>query len=392
MSNSVPFLNLGLIHHPYKDEFKEVFSQALETGRFIGGPMVEGFEADFAEFCNTKHCVGLSSGTDAVRFALIASGVKKNDIVITVPNTFIATTEAISQANAEIAFVDIDEQTYNMSPAKLKEYLENKCELKNGKTINKENGKTVSAVVPVHLYGQVANMDEIMEIAEEYNLIVVEDACQAHGAKYFSKKHDKWLTAGSIGNAAAFSFYPGKNLGAFGEGGAVTTNDEKIANYIKKIRDHGQARKYIHDIEGYNGRLDAIQAGVLKIKLSHLADWNEQRFSAAKKYTELLSSNDKITTPHVPETSKPVFHLYIIRINNRDKLQSFLGDKNIGSGLHYPIPLHLQEAYANLGYNKGDFPITEKIADEILSLAMFPGLTDEQVQNVVNGIEEFLNQ
>jgi len=293
--------------------------------------------------------------------------------------------------------VDIDEQTYNLSPIELKEYLETKCEIKKGKTYHKATNNIVSAVVPVHLYGQIADMDAICDIAEDYHLIVVEDACQAHGAKYYSKKQGKWLVAGSIGKAAAFSFYPGKNLGAFGEGGAVTTNDNKVADTIKKLRDHGQSKKYHHEFEGYNGRLDAIQAGILTIKLAQLGKWNKERLSIAQRYSKRLSKlsacsnhiTNQISTPFVPQTSDPVFHLYVIRVAKRDKLQQFLSDNNISSGLHYPIPLHLQKAYNKLGYKKGDLPITEKVAGEILSLAIFPGLTDQQLDHVVNTIEEF---
>ena len=391
MSNNIPFLNLNLTHHQFKDEFKAVFADALETGRFIGGPNVEGFENDFAEFCDTTHCVGVSSGTDALRFALIAAGVKKDDTVITVPNTFIATTESITQAGAAIAFVDIDEQTYNLSPEKLKEYLETECAFdpETQKTVNNKTGKPVTAVVPVHLYGQCADMDPILELAGKYNLIVIEDACQAHGAEYFSKKDNCWKKAGSMGIAAAFSFYPGKNLGAFGEGGAATTNDPEIDKKIRMLRDHGQAKKYLHDMEGYNGRLDAIQAGVLRIKLAHLREWNEQRLQAAHSYTRLFSEVDGVMAPVVPEGSKPVFHLYILRVQNREELQKHLSENTIGTGLHYPIPLHLQDAYTQLGYQKGDFPVTEKVSDEILSLPMFPGLTDEQIQTVVKGICDF---
>ncbi len=387
MSN-IPFLNLNLTHHPLKNEFQAVFNQALETGYFIGGPMVEGFENEFAEFCGVKHCIGLSSGTDAVRFALMAAGVNKDEAVITVPNTFIATTEAITQAGADIIFVDIDEKTYNISPDKLEKYLETNCIINNNKTIIKHNGKVISAIVPVHLYGQTADMDTILEIARKYHLIVVEDACQAHGAEYFSNKENKWKKAGSMGKTAAFSFYPGKNLGAFGEGGAVTTNDEEVANSIRMLRDHGQSKKYIHAREGYNGRLDAIQAGILKIKLVHLLKWNKLRLECAQYYSKLLSDNDNIITPFQPEYTKPVCHLYIVRVQNREQLQQFLSDNGIGTGLHYPIPLHLQDAYKHLGYKKGDFPVTEKLSLEILSLPMFPGLTNEQVENVVRLINK----
>src|SRR5215472_757927 len=241
--------------------------------------MVEGFERDFAAFCGTQHCVGVGSGTDALRFALMAAGVPKDSIVVTVPNTFIATTEAITQAGARPDFVDIDERTYNMDPEKLREYLEKQCVYNpaSGELINRRLGLRVSAIVPVHLYGQPADMDPLLELADRYNIIVVEDACQAHGAEYFSRREQRWRKAGSMGRAAAFSFYPGKNLGACGEAGAATTNDGSIAQKIKMLRDHGQTRKYHHEIEGYNGRLDAIQAGILRVKLRFLSEWNWKR-------------------------------------------------------------------------------------------------------------------
>jgi dTDP-4-amino-4,6-dideoxygalactose transaminase len=260
--NSIPFLDLITPHVELEQELTAVFLKALRTGGFIGGPMVEDFEKAFATFCDASYSVAVSSGTDALRFALVAAGVKHGDVVVTVPHTFIATTEAISQAGALPEFVDIDEQTYNMDPAKLAAYLEQQCTVDGGgKLISRRSGHPVTAVVPVHLYGQMADMDPILELAERYGLIVIEDACQAHGAQYFSRKHNRWMKAGSIGRAAAFSFYPGKNLGACGEAGAATTNDAAIAKTMKMLRDHGQASKYYHDIEGYNGRLDAVQAG-----------------------------------------------------------------------------------------------------------------------------------
>ena len=262
-ANKIPFLDLVTPHAELKDELCEVFSTALETAGFIGGPMVQGFEQDFAQFCEAAHCVGVGSGTDALRFALIAVGVGAGDAVITVPNTFIATSEAISQAGARPVFVDIDEATYNMDPERLRGYLETQCDCdpKTGVLSDRKTGSRVTAVIPVHLYGQMADMDAILELAEKYNLIVIEDACQAHGAEYFSRKQNRWCKAGSMGVAAAFSFYPGKNLGACGEAGAVTTNDAELAQKIRMLRDHGQAQKYYHDMEGYNGRLDSIQAG-----------------------------------------------------------------------------------------------------------------------------------
>jgi dTDP-4-amino-4,6-dideoxygalactose transaminase len=379
---NVPFLDLITPHRELKDELLSVCSQAFDTAGFIGGSMVSSFENEFAQYCGTKYCVAVNSGTDALRFAYFAAGIQPGDLVLTVPNTFIATSEAISQTGATPVFIDIDEKTYNLDVNKMRDYLENKCVFKDGKTIDKVRNRPVTAVVPVHLYGQCADMDSIQEIANQYNLIVFEDACQAHGARYFSKKDNKWKIAGSMGIAAAFSFYPGKNLGACGEGGAVTTNDEKIAQHVRQLRDHGQAQKYYHDIEGYNGRLDAIQCGLLSIKLKKLPIWTEQRQSAAAYYNELLKEIIGIVTPFEHQWSKAVYHLYVIRTKNREALQKKLADAGVSTGLHYPVPLHLQKAYADAGYKKGDFSVTEEAAGEILSLPMFPGLTREQQQYV----------
>jgi dTDP-4-amino-4,6-dideoxygalactose transaminase len=352
--------------------------------------MVEEFEKAFAAFCDVRSSVAVSSGTDALRFALMASGVKPGDVVVTVPHTFIATTEAISQAGALPEFVDIDEQTYNMDPAKLGEYLEKQCTVNDaGALVSSRSGRPVSAVVPVHLYGQMADMDPILELAERYRLVVIEDACQAQGAEYFSRKHNRWMKAGSMGRAAAFSFYPGKNLGACGEAGAATTNDAAVAKTMKMLRDHGQVTKYYHDVEGYNGRLDAIQAGLLHAKLPHLAKWNAQRRELAAAYNRFLKSVDgAVVLPYEPLRSRAVYHLYVVRTADREGLMDHLKKVGIGTGIHYPIPLHLQKAYAAMNYRKGDFPMTEKAAAEIVSLPMFPQLTAEQQARVV---EEILN-
>jgi len=387
----IPFVDLVTLHKELQDELVPVFRTALETAGFIGGPMVEQFETNFASFCDARHCVGVSSGTDALRFALMAAGVQSGEVAITVPNTFIATTEAISQAGARPAFVDIDERTYNMDPLKLQEFLETECSLdrETGRPFHRGLQKTISAVVPVHLYGQMADMDPILGLARRYNLIVVEDACQAHGAEYFSAKENRWHKAGSMGHAAAFSFYPGKNLGACGEGGAVTTNDAEIARKVRMLRDHGQSKKYYHDIEGYNGRLDSIQAGILTVKLRHLAEWNRKRQEAARRYNELLSSVDRVIAPYEPESSRAVYHLYVIRVQDRAGLQKHLTDARIGTGIHYPVPLHLQGAYAQYGYRIGGFAVTEAVAAEIVSLPMYPQLQSEQQSQIVQKTTEF---
>ena len=393
MPNSIPFLDLVTPHVELEQELTEVFHKALRTAGFIGGPMVEEFEKAFATFCDTSHSVAISSGTDALRFALMASGVKSGDVVVTVPHTFIATTEAISQAGALPEFVDIDEQTYNMDPAKLAEYLKNQCTVDGaGRLLSRRSGRPVTAVVPVHLYGQMADMDPILELAERYHLVVIEDACQAHGAEYFSRKHDRWMKAGSMGRAAAFSFYPGKNLGACGEAGAATTNDAGIAKTMKMLRDHGQATKYYHDVEGYNGRLDSIQAGLLHVKLAHLAKWNAQRREHAARYQKTLKSVDgALVPPFEPAWSRAVYHLYVIRTADREGLMNHLKQAGIGTGIHYPIPLHLQKAYVSMNYRRGDFPVTEQAAAEIVSLPMYPTLGRAEQECVVEKVLEYLS-
>ncbi len=393
-TKGIPFLDLVAPHTELQEELFGVFRTALETAGFIGGVMVQGFEQDFAKYCDAQHCIGVGNGTDALRFAFIAAGIGQGDIVITIPNTFIATTEAISQAGARPVFVDIDERTYNMDARKLREYIEVECEidLATGKLVDRKTRSRVAGIVPVHLYGQMADMDAILEIAEQYSLIVVEDACQAHGAAYFSKKENRWRKAGSMGKAAAFSFYPGKNLGACGEGGAVTTNDADLAKKVRMIRDHGQSQKYYHEMEGYNGRLDSIQAGILQIKLKHLPQWTALRREAASRYRKLFAAADAtITLPYEPSWTKSVYHLFVVRVENRDEFMKHLASVDIGTGIHYPIPLHLQNAYKSLGYRRGDFPVTERVSAEIVSLPMFPQLLEEQQRRVVSEVVNFVS-
>jgi dTDP-4-amino-4,6-dideoxygalactose transaminase len=395
MSNTeqIPFLDLVTLHKELEEELLSTLRDTLRTAGFVGGPNVEEFEREFARFCDASHCVGVASGTDAVRFALTAAGVKPGDVVVTVPHTFIATTEAISQAGARPDFVDIDERTYCIDPRKLEEYLERHCSVdaKTGKLINRKLQAPVTAVVPVHIYGQMADMDPILDLARKYNLVVVEDACQAHGAEYHSKTANTWRKAGSLGHAAAFSFYPGKNLGACGEAGAVTTNNEAMARTMRILRDHGQAQKYYHQIEGYNGRLDALQAGFLTIKLRHLADWNRKRLEAAKHYDQAFAAVDGVVAPFCPDSARSVYHLYVIRLRERDALQKRLAKSGIGTGIHYPVPLHLQEAYRDLQYPTGSFPICERVASEILSLPMYPQIRTDQIQRVVGEVAAFLS-
>jgi dTDP-4-amino-4,6-dideoxygalactose transaminase len=385
----IPFLDLVTVHRELRDELAGVFTRVMDTAAFVGGPMVQEFEQAFAAVCGSPFCVGMANGTDALRLALIAAGVKPGETVVTVPFTFIATTEAISQVGARPDFVDVDERTYTMDPERLRNYLETECrrEGRTGRVVSRRTGGVVSAVIPVHLYGQMADMDPILDLAEEYRLTVIEDACQAHGAEYFSRRAERWRTAGSMGRIGVFSFYPGKNLGACGEAGAVITHDEGLARHCRMLRDHGQSMKYVHDIEGYNGRLDAIQAGFLRVKLRHLTKWNDERRERAREYDELFEgTSEMVTVPHVPAWSRPVYHLYVVRVGNRDQLQKDLGSAEIGSGIHYPIPLHLAKAYEGLGWRSGDFPVAETAARHVLSLPMFPGLSPAQQRRVVTEV------
>ena len=385
----IPFLDLKVQYKQIEQEVMPMITRAMANGAFVGGEQVSFFETEFASFCNSSYCVGVNSGTDALRFALMAIGVDPGDEVITVPNTFIATTEAISQVGAKPVFVDIYPDTCNMDTAKLSEFLEQKCfpDESTGQSINRLTKRPVRAIIPVHLYGQPADMGPILEIAQKNGIAVIEDACQAHGANYdISRK------AGSMGAVGCFSFYPGKNLGAFGEGGAIITQDETVAQKIRMIRDHGQHKKYFHDLEGYNGRLDAIQAGVLRIKLKRLGHWNKLRRQNAAYYHDLLFEIPSVTLLTEAEFAESVYHLYVILVDDRDGLQKYLDSKGIATGLHYPLPLHLQKAYSDLGYKKGDFPITENIAGRLLSLPMFPELSQNQIQYVVQSIKEYINR
>jgi dTDP-4-amino-4,6-dideoxygalactose transaminase len=386
---AIPFVDLVALHQEIRSELIEVFETTLDTAGFVGGPAVEKFEREFAAYCDAKYCVGVNSGTDALRFALTAAGVRPGDIVITVPHTFIATTEAISQAGAQPEFVDIEARTYSMDPEELRRYLETQCDFdsRTGQCIHRASRKPVTAVVPVHLYGLSADMDPILALAKRYNLLVIEDACQAHGAEYFSAKENRWRKIGSMGTAAAFSFYPGKNLGACGEGGAITTNDQEIARKSRMLREHGQSTKYYHDMEGYNGRLDSLQAGILSVKLKHLTEWNRLRHEAAKRYDALFNAcTDQVILPDEPKWGKAVYHLYVARFSNRDEVQKYLSSQNIGTGIHYPVPLHLQVAYQSRGFKKGDYPVTEKAAASILSLPMFPQLEAEHQARVAQAV------
>ena len=364
----VPFLDLKSQYETMKDEIHTAINQVIDKTAFAGGPFVEQFEKEFARFCNCAHAVGVGSGTDALWLPLLALGVGIGDEVITVPSTFIATAEAISFCGATPVFVDIEERTYNMNPRLLESAITQKTK----------------AIIPVHLFGQPVDMDPIMEIARKHNLYVIEDACQAHGSEYKGNK------AGSMGDAAAFSFYPGKNLGAYGEGGAVVTNNAEMAKTMKMFRDHGQSQKYYHGIIGWNARLDGLQGSILSAKLRHLDRWNDARRNHAHTYTKLLSGADGVITPYEADYAKHVYHIYAIRVNDRDMLISRLAERDIFCGIHYPVPVHLQQAYSSLGLGKGSFPIAEKCAEEFVSLPMFAELTGEQVEYVAQTIKELL--
>jgi len=387
----IPFVDLVTPHVELEEELVGVARSVLRSGAFAGGPIVEEFERDFAKFCGAKYCIGVSNGTDALRFALMAAGIQPGDGVITVANTFVATVEAIVQVGATPYFIDIDPRTFNMSVEALRQFLEVDCDRceRTGLPLHRASRRRISTILPVHLYGQMADMDPIMKLADQYGLIVIEDSCQAHGAEYRFGKEGSSKRAGSIGNAAAFSFYPTKNLGACGEAGAVTTNDENLAKKIRMIREHGQGKKYHHLVEGYNGRMDAMQAGFLKIKLRSMEKWNAQRRSAAENYNRLFADADWITTPYEPDWSRAVYHLYVIQVADRDTQQKYLADRKIATALHYPIPLHLQPAYLHFGYREGDLPVTEECTRKILSLPMFPELRREQQEQVVETLLQF---
>ncbi len=375
-SINVPFIDLRRQHAPIRKELTDCFTAAVDTGCFVGSSSVCDFESEFSSYIGTEFCVGVSNGTEALRFALLAAGIGAGNRVITVPNTFIATIEAILQTGAEVEFVDIDPETCLMDVNKLSEHL--KKRFAKGRRQDRP-----SAVVPVHLYGQCANMDSINELAAEYDLRVIEDAAQAHGATYKGRK------AGSFGVAAGFSFYPSKNLGACGEAGAVTTDDPVVAEKIKMLRDHGQKEKYRHVIEGYNGRLDSIQAAVLRVKLKRLDSWNERRREIASAYNEGLKGVKGITPVKIIPDNVSCYHLYVVRVEERDALQTKLNDRGITTGLHYPVPVHLQPWCFSFAAGEGSFPVAEKAANEVLSLPMFPELTEDETNYVIETLKEY---
>lgn len=372
----VPFLDLKTQYLSIKDEVDSAIQKVLDNTAFILGPSVENFEKDFAAAQQVKYCIGTSSGTDANHLVLWGLGVGSGDEVIIPANTFIATAWGATLCGATPVFVDCHPESYNIDPTKVEEKITSKTK----------------AIVAVHLYGQSADLDPLKEIAKKHNLILVEDAAQAHLAEYKGKP------IGGLTAAASFSYYPGKNLGAFGEGGAVTTNDEELFKKVKKLREHGQSQKYYHDSYGHNYRMEGIQGAVLGVKLKHLNKWTDARRSVAAKYNQGLKGLDAVITPKEMSYAKHVYHLYVIQLNAgsldksnqlRDKLKDYLTEQGVSVGLHYPIPLHVQKCFEGLGYKKGDFPNSERIAEAGLSLPMFPEMTDEQINYVIAQIKSF---
>jgi len=367
--NKIPLVDLKAQYNSMKGEIDAAINLTLDSSSFIRGEALKNFEKEFASYCNSRHCIGVSSGTSALSIALRAAGIKKGDEVITSPHTFIATAEAAAELNAKVRFADIDGETYTIDPHKIKE----------------EISKKTKAIIPVHLYGQPADMSHINEIAEENNLVVIEDCAQAHGAEYKGKK----VPVNKIG---CFSFYPSKNLGAYGDAGAIITNDDAIKEKAEMLVNHGRRKeeKYTHEIIGFNNGLDTLQASILRAKLKHLDEWISKRRDNAKLYNDLLG--DEVVVPKEAEYSKHVYHLYVVRVKNRDKLMSFLKEKRISTGIHYPLPLHLQPALQSLDYKKRSFPITETISKEVLSLPMFPELNREYIEYISGEVKKFLSE
>lgn len=361
----IPFVDLHLLHHEIEDQLHEVFSRVLSNSTFVLGPEVEQFEQDFAAYCGTEHCVAVNTGTAALHLVLAALGVGPGDEVITVPHTFIATAEAISAVGATPVFVDIDPVSFCMDPNPIESAITARTR----------------AIIPVHLYGQMADMDAICAIAVKHQIPVIEDACQAHGAEYRGQK------AGSIGLAGCFSFYPGKNLGACGEGGAVTTNDTQLARRLQLWRDHGSSKKYEHQFAGHNMRMEGLQGGILAVKLKYLDRWNDQRREIARHYATAMAGI-QLSLPKEMDYARHVYHLFVVQSEDRDGLRRQLAEAGVQSGLHYPIPLHLQQAYFHLGYRKGDFPVTERVKDRILSLPIYPGMSTAAVDWMAAELQE----
>ncbi len=363
MNNSIPLVDLRAQYEPLKGEIQAAWNEALSSMRLFLGPNVQAFEKNFAAYCDVADAIGASDGTTALHLALRVCGIGPGDEVITVSHTFIATAEAILLAGAQPVFVDIHPDTYTMDVSKIESAITERTR----------------AILPVHLYGQCADMDPILEIAKRRGLFVIEDACQAHGATYKGRK------AGSMGTLGAFSFYFSKNLGGYGEGGMVTTSDLALAHKVRMMRDHGSEKRYYHEMLGWNGRLDELQAAALRIKLPHLDEWNQKRLQVAEFYNEKLSKIGLIT-PQTGAGNCHVYHLYVVRYADREKLRAYLNEQNIGTGIHYPVPVHLQQAFAEFGFVRGSLPVTERVVDEILSLPIYPDLTMDQAARVVDEV------
>ncbi|MFL6231269.1 MAG: DegT/DnrJ/EryC1/StrS family aminotransferase [Pyrinomonadaceae bacterium] len=364
---NVPFLDLKAPYAELKEEFDAAFQRTAESGWFITGHEVEAFESEFAAVCGARHCVGVANGLDALHLILRALGIGAGDEVIVPSNTYIATWLAVTYAGATPVAVEPDDRTYNLDPARLEEAVTPRTK----------------AIMPVHLYGQPADMDAIREVAAPYGLKVIEDAAQAHGARY------KGRPAGSLGDAAGFSFYPGKNLGAMGDGGAVTTDDDALADRLRVLRNYGSRVKYYNEMKGFNSRLDELQAAILRIKLTKLSEWNERRKRIAARYLQTLEGVADLVPPFVPAYADPVWHLFVVRHPRRDELQKHLAERGVGTLIHYPVPPHLQRAYAELGLVPGAYPLAERQAREVLSLPMGPHLSDEEVDYVIARLSAF---
>lgn len=360
----IPLVDLDIHHQGIATEVKETINRVLRSSTFILGNEVDAFEEEFAKYCGVKYCVGLDNGTSALELGIRALHIGPGDEVITPVNSFIASSSSISMVGAIPVWVDCNPKTYNIDPTR----IENKIT------------KKTKAIMPVHLYGQPANMKVILKIAKKHKLHVIEDACQAHGAKYDGKR------VGNFGIFTAFSFYPGKNLGAFGDAGALVTNDTYIYEAVKKMRNYGQSKKYYHDFIAWNRRLDSLQAAILRVKLKNLDEWNKLRIKNVCIYNELLRSINVVTPYHDPNTTH-VYHQYVIRLKRRDKLQKYLEKNGIATGIHYPIPIHLQKAYQSIGKKRDEFPISEKYANQILSLPMYPQLSEEKIIYITNMIK-----
>lgn len=365
----VPFLDLKVQYESIKDDIHASFEEVLNKTAFAGGPFVASFEEDYASFCGVKHAIAVGNGTDALWVSLVCKGIGAGDEVITVPNTFIATAEAISFSGATPVFVDVNPETYTMDPSKIEAAITPRTK----------------AIIPVHLYGQCADMDPILAVAREYNLTVIEDACQAH-ASYYKGNH-----AGSLGDSGCFSFYPGKNLGAYGEGGGVITNDDELAAKIRMFRDHGQAKKYYHSMVGWNARMDGFQGAVLGIKLKRLNDWTESRRRNGHLYTELLSGVNGVTVPVEKDYGKHVYHIYPILVDSPDDVIERMKEHDIFCARHYPVPIHLQDAYSSMGLTAGTFPVAESSAARELSLPMFPELSEDQIRYVCDVLKDVIS-